>query len=312
MEELNVIKNSWKEERSSLNKDFLKIVNDAQNLTEKLNNQLKHCEKLISNCKENGTEYFRKKFFDMNQPVNVSIKEYNIRIDSRIKSIKQKKKYLDFFQFLIALLTASISFYKIIEIFSPSLNKNLLSNIIVFCFTTVSAIIFSNLLFHSKSTYKRKIKEIYDYEIDRLIKSVREEFNKGKDDITKYLREKNHSLRTNLNNEYDAIINNCEKAKNDLIPMLNEQIKAASQFSKRIFEKIITSSFQIRSKIQEVTINQLNSSCEENEENLLQKLSDLVDFLSKGYINKLEEYTKTFKNIAKEILALNVKISRLK
>ncbi len=173
---------------------------------------------------------------------------------------------------------------------------------------SVAAWMFSRMLAH-RSIFDRLIEQIYKERRDRFLSQVEEQIRIVLGKLAEGLNEVNDNAKAELVTLYDAVIERCEKANNNLIPGINGQIEAGAKLAVSTTKQVGKAQGVSSARIVDCVNTRLNRVSEEMDEEVKSAFVEVIDKTTAQYINKLDGYIDLYRELVKNAARLRSKVA---
>lgn len=168
---------------------------------------------------------------------------------------------------------------------------------------SVAAWMFSRMLAH-RSIFDRLIEQIYKQRRDRFLSEVEGQIGIILGKIAEELNEVNDNAKTELVTLYDAVIERCEKANNNLIPGINGQIEVGAKLAVSTTKQVGKAQGVSSARIVDCVNTRLNRVSEEMDEEIRSAFVDAIEGTTAQYIKKLDSYIDLYRELVKNAAKL--------
>jgi uncharacterized phage-associated protein len=308
LSDLKEAENKWLQEWQALNRDFRKLAEHATIDASTLRQRLLDLDSLLEISKADcfGT------VFNLLQALRgrlaTTVKQNSDLIDRALKDSERsglRKNIVEMGGVVTGLLLSIVSFWKanLLAAWSQRSGKTALFLGTATVGLALFAWMFRRLLLH-RATFDTVFRTNYEVRTDEFIDELKDEISEAKQKIEDEVAKQNAQVSASLQRLYDNIVEGCEKAKKEVLPPLGEQIKVAAKLGENTTASVTLTRDRALDKIDSAINAHLNKICERMDTDVRQSFSRLASDLGEYYAGKLEEYTRLYKGIAKELMVL--------
>ncbi|MEM7050129.1 MAG: hypothetical protein AAF604_10730 [Acidobacteriota bacterium] len=119
---------------------------------------------------------------------------------------------------------------------------------------------------------------------------------KAKSQLSSVLKKQNDALRSDLQEAHDKIIEICDSTNKQLLPSLDEQVKAAATLTFDTSQDLAEIEARMIQRLLDRIHRRINTTYSEVEDHFTNAFQDQVDRTSDHYIQRLEKHIERYRD----------------